>query len=146
MCRFLTYQSRVGELPLVQVSCFCEFPHHGLDLFAYGISPPSLQLDFRSLAQCFVVDLCICFHQLLDIGSMITIKVVLYLTKTSWFQQVWLIYCCSQCLCYWYYIQKVVSCSNVFKSYFPVSLQWGSVRRHYVVIFDPFGLEFCAWQ
>ncbi|KAL6078511.1 hypothetical protein STEG23_011080 [Scotinomys teguina] len=30
------------------------------------------QLDYRSSVQCFAVDLCICFHQLLDEGSMMT--------------------------------------------------------------------------
>ena len=37
---------------------------------------PSSQLDFRSQAQCLTVDLCICFHLLLDEGSLITIRVV----------------------------------------------------------------------
>ena len=34
--------------------------------------PPSLQLDSWSSAQCLAVDLCICSHQLLDEGSMMT--------------------------------------------------------------------------
>ncbi|KAL6082403.1 hypothetical protein STEG23_014329, partial [Scotinomys teguina] len=38
----------------------------------YRIPLPSLQLNFRSSAWGLTVDLCICFHQLLDEGSMVT--------------------------------------------------------------------------
>lgn len=70
-------QSGVSDLQLAQVSSFCEYPHHGLNLFAYIIAPPSLRLDFGSSAQCPAVNLWICFHQLPDEGSMMTIKVVI---------------------------------------------------------------------
>ncbi|MEJ1276866.1 mutS homolog 4 [Cricetulus griseus] len=39
------------------------------------ITPPSLQLDFRSSAQCLAVGVCFCFHQLLDEGSRMAYKV-----------------------------------------------------------------------
>ena len=44
--------------------------HHGLDLFAHILTPPTLQLDFGSSVQCSDAGLCLCFHQLLDEGSM----------------------------------------------------------------------------
>ena len=40
------------------------------------ITPPSLQLDSRSSAQCLAVGVCFCFHQLLDEGSRMAYKVV----------------------------------------------------------------------
>ncbi|KAL6057963.1 hypothetical protein STEG23_015831, partial [Scotinomys teguina] len=40
---------------------------------------PSLQLDSWSSAWCLAVDLCVCFHHLLDEGSMMTIRVVINL-------------------------------------------------------------------
>ena len=73
------YQSRVSELSLAQVSCFCGYHHHGLDLFAHIIAPPSLGLVSGSSAQCCSVDLCICFHHLLIEDSMMTIKEVMSL-------------------------------------------------------------------
>ena len=75
--RLLSCQSRVNELLLAQVGCLCGFPQHDLDPFARIIAPLSLQLYSQSLAQCLAVDLCIYFHQLLDEGSMMTIKVVI---------------------------------------------------------------------
>ena len=77
LCRFPSYQTSVSELPLAQISCLCGFPHHDLDTFAYIIFPLFLQLDSGSLAQCLAVDLCISFHQLLEKGSVMTIKVVI---------------------------------------------------------------------
>ena len=38
--------------------------------------PPLFLQDSQSPAQCLSVDLCICFHQLLDKGSVMTIRVV----------------------------------------------------------------------
>ena len=67
LCRFAHYQPRVGELSLAQVSCFCGYHHHGLDPFAHIIAPPSPGLVSGSSAQCFFVDICICFHHLLKI-------------------------------------------------------------------------------
>ena len=40
------------------------------------LAPPALLLDSRVSAQCLMVDLCICFRQFLDVGSMITTSVV----------------------------------------------------------------------
>ncbi|KAL6034961.1 hypothetical protein STEG23_012076 [Scotinomys teguina] len=40
------------------------------------ILPPSLQHDSLSSAKCLAVGLCICFHQLLDEGSLMTTGVV----------------------------------------------------------------------
>ena len=68
-----------SELPLARVSSFCEYPHHGLNPFDHIIAPSSLQLDSRSSVQCLAVDLCICIHQLLDEGSMMTVKIVINL-------------------------------------------------------------------
>lgn len=76
LCRFPHYQSRVSGLSLAQVSCFCGYPHYGHDIFAHIIALTSLGLVFRSSVYCLAVDLCICFYQLLDEGSMMTIKVV----------------------------------------------------------------------
>ncbi|EGW01739.1 hypothetical protein I79_015263 [Cricetulus griseus] len=45
------------------------------------IPPPSLKLDCRSLAQCLAVDLCFCFHQLLDEGSRMAFKVAIIGTE-----------------------------------------------------------------
>ncbi|KAK7835370.1 hypothetical protein U0070_017906 [Myodes glareolus] len=42
---------------------------------------PLFPLNLGTSVQCFAVDLCICFHQLLDEGSMMTIKVVINLTR-----------------------------------------------------------------
>ena len=77
-CCFLGCEFRVSELPLVGVSCFCWYPHVGLDPFAHTVAPPSLWLDSRSLAQFLVVDLCIFFHQLLDGGSSLCFDPVKY--------------------------------------------------------------------
>lgn len=47
-----------------------------------NINPPStLPLDSLKSAQCLSVDLCICFHQLLDGISLMTITVVINLIK-----------------------------------------------------------------
>ena len=80
LCMLPRHQSRVSELSLAQFSCFCGCHHHGLDPFAYIIAPPSLGLVSGSSAQCFTVDICICFHQLLDVGSMMAFKIVINLT------------------------------------------------------------------
>ncbi|KAL6038514.1 hypothetical protein STEG23_000600 [Scotinomys teguina] len=45
----------------------------------YLWSPKNIYLVFWSSSQCVAVDLCICFYQLLDEGSMMTIKVVINL-------------------------------------------------------------------
>ena len=55
LCWFLPCQAEVGELPLAQVECFSWCPHHGLDLFAHILTPPTLRLDFGSSAQCSAV-------------------------------------------------------------------------------------------
>ena len=68
------------ELPFAQVSCFSECSHHGLDLFIHIIIPPTFQLDFGRLAQYSAACLCLCFHQLLGKGSMVTFKIVINLT------------------------------------------------------------------
>ena len=47
--------------------------------FAHFIVPPSLQLVLVVLAQYLSVELCICFHQFLDEGSMMKIKIVINL-------------------------------------------------------------------
>ena len=44
LCWFLPCLARVGELTSAQVSCFSGCPHHGLDLFAHILTPPTLQL------------------------------------------------------------------------------------------------------
>ena len=75
LCRFPRCQFRLIELPLAQVSCFCGYPHYGVDVFAHIITPSSLQLDSGNSAQCLAVDVCICFHQLLDEGFMMTARV-----------------------------------------------------------------------
>ena len=77
---FLPCQAGVGEFPLAQVDCFSGCPHHGLDLFAHIVIPSTLQLDFGSSAQCSAVGPCLCFHQLLDEGSMMTFKIFINLT------------------------------------------------------------------
>ena len=70
LCGFLICQSSVNEFPLCQVSCLCGFPHYDLDHFVPIIPPPSLQLDSRSSAQCFVQQLLlthsfsVCFYSL----------------------------------------------------------------------------------
>ncbi|KAL6088148.1 hypothetical protein STEG23_008200, partial [Scotinomys teguina] len=53
-----------------------EFPIMILITLASIIPLPSLQLDFYSLAWCLDVGPCICFHQLLDEGSMMTVRVL----------------------------------------------------------------------
>lgn len=42
-----------------------------LTSIAHVFPPPSLGLDSQSLAWCLVVDLCIWFHQLLEVSMMI---------------------------------------------------------------------------
>lgn len=76
----------VSDLPLAQVSCFCGFPRHGFDPFVHIITPPSLQLDSGSLVQWLVVNLCICFHQLLDEGSMIIQVAINLITEEGQFR------------------------------------------------------------
>ena len=75
LCYFPRCQSRVHELSQAQVSFLCGFPHHDLNPFAH-IIPPLLLLDFKSVLQCLAMDLCIRFHQLLDEGSVMTIRMV----------------------------------------------------------------------
>ena len=77
LCWFLPCPDRVGELPLAQVDCLSGFTHHSLDLFAHILTPPTLQQDFGSSAQCSAVALCLCFHQLLDEGSVLTYMIVI---------------------------------------------------------------------
>ena len=45
-------------------------------LKSHVIPPPYLQVNSSSLDQCLAVDLCICFHQAMDEGSMMTIRAV----------------------------------------------------------------------
>ena len=80
LCLFLPSLAGVGELPLAQVDCFSGCPHHGLDLLAHILTLPTLQLDFGSSAQCSDAGLCLCFHQLLDEGSMVVFKIFISLT------------------------------------------------------------------
>ena len=79
LCWFLCCQYGVSEFPLAQVSWFSGNAYHGLGPFAHIITPPSTRLHFVSSAQDFTVDLCICLYQLIDEGSMMTIKVVINL-------------------------------------------------------------------
>ena len=72
--------SGVGELPLAQVNCFSGCSHHGLDLFAHILTLPTLHLDIGSSDQCFDAGLCLCFHQLLNEGSMVIFKIFISLT------------------------------------------------------------------
>ena len=58
------------------MSCFCGFPCNVLDPVAPTILLPSLQWDSLSLAKRLALGLCICFHQLLDEGSLMTTEVV----------------------------------------------------------------------
>ena len=74
--RFSSCQSRVCELPVACVSCLCDFPIMILTALAHMIPPPSFQLNSRSSDLCLAVNHCICFHQLLDIGTMMTVRVV----------------------------------------------------------------------
>ena len=76
---FLPSPTGVGELPLAQVDCFSQCTHHGLDLFAHGLIPPTLQLDFGRLGQCSDVGICFSFHQFLDEGSMVIFKIFITL-------------------------------------------------------------------
>lgn len=78
LCRFFHYQSSVSDLSLAQIICFCG--HHALDLFAHIIVLPTLGLVSSSSAQGFTVALCICFHQSLDEGTMVTINAVINFT------------------------------------------------------------------
>ena len=79
-CMLPSYCSRVSELAGVWITCLYGFPHHALDPasphLACVISPPSLLLDSSSAAQCLAVHLCICFHQWLDEGAMMTVRAV----------------------------------------------------------------------
>ena len=50
-----------------------DFPIMILTSLAPIFRPPSLRLDAWSLAWCWVVDLCIWFHQLSDEGSMMIV-------------------------------------------------------------------------
>ena len=77
--RFPFYQARVSEPSVAQASHFCGYHHYDLDPSAHIISPISPGLAPINLAQCSIVDLCICFNQLLDEGSMMTIEVVINL-------------------------------------------------------------------
>ena len=80
LCLFLPSPAGVGELPLAQVNCFSGCPHHGLELFAHILTPPTLQLDFGSSAS---ASLCIsdCFHQFLNEGSTVTFKIFIHLIR-----------------------------------------------------------------
>ena len=66
LCRFPSCQSGVSDLPLAWVSCFCGFPHHGLDPSVCMITSPSLQMELSPVVS---LDLCICFHLFLEEGS-----------------------------------------------------------------------------
>ncbi|KAL6042716.1 hypothetical protein STEG23_024388, partial [Scotinomys teguina] len=50
------------------------FPHHDLDALAHRIPFLSLRLDSWSSAWCLAVDFYIRFHQLLDGGSVMTVR------------------------------------------------------------------------
>ncbi|CAH6778160.1 Lama2 [Phodopus roborovskii] len=52
-----------------------------LTTLIHMIFPTSLQLSSRSSIQCLAVGYCICFHHLLDVGPMMTIRVVINLIK-----------------------------------------------------------------
>ena len=73
-CRLSSFLSRVRELPLAWVSCFCGPSHHDLDPFSTNImTAPSFPLrDSWSLVLCLAVDLSFSFYQLPDEGSMMT--------------------------------------------------------------------------
>lgn len=77
LCWFLPCHVSVDELPYAQVSCFSGYTHHGPDFFAHILTPPTLLGDFGSSAQCFTVDLCLSFHQLLNEVSIVTFKIVI---------------------------------------------------------------------
>ena len=79
LCRFPSCQSRMSEVPLVYVSCLCNFPTIILTYLSSYNPSFLLLLDSRISAQCLAMNLYICFHQVLDEGSMITIRVVINL-------------------------------------------------------------------
>lgn len=79
LCRVPSCQPGVDELQLPQASCFCGFPIMVLSPLLILSLLPLFRLDLRSSAQWLVVDLRICFLQLLGEGSMMTIMVVLNL-------------------------------------------------------------------
>ena len=60
----------------LELVVFVGFPVMIMTLLAHIIPLPSLQMDSQSVARCLTVDLCICFYQLLDEGSMMTVMVV----------------------------------------------------------------------
>ena len=75
LCLFLPCPAGFGEFPLAQVDCFSGCPLHDLDLFVH-----TLQLYFGSSVQCSNVGPFLYFHQLLDEGSMVILKIFISLT------------------------------------------------------------------
>lgn len=67
--------SSVHEYPRAQLSCLFGFPHHYFPWLVQSL-----------LLQCFSVDLCLCFHQLLERVSLIAIREVtnLLLIAKTW--------------------------------------------------------------
>lgn len=61
--RFPNCWPRVHELPGTQISCLCGFS--SMTPLAHITPPPFLQQESPISAQGFVVNVCICFHQLL---------------------------------------------------------------------------------
>ena len=54
LCLFLPNLVGVCEFALAQADCFSGCPHHGPDLFAHILTPPTLQLDLGNSVQCHV--------------------------------------------------------------------------------------------
>lgn len=75
-CRLPICWSRLCELLRAQVTCFFVFPCDVLDAPGSYNSSSLSSAGFLSLAQCLAMGLCICFHQLLHKGSLITVTVV----------------------------------------------------------------------
>ena len=50
------------------------------DLFAHILTPSTLQLDLGRSVQCSDVGLSLCFHLLLEEGSMVIFKIIISLT------------------------------------------------------------------
>ena len=75
-CRLPCCWSRACELPEAWVISVCGFPHHYLNPFCsynlFSLSSTGLLED----PQCLAVDLCICFHQLLNEDFMMIISIV----------------------------------------------------------------------
>ena len=67
---------------------------------------------------------------------------VLWITESSQFQKVPLIYWCSQCLCNWCYILGVVSYAHALKATSHFLLYRVQCGQICIELFNPFGLEF----